>query len=101
MKIDNILFSILVIILLLIVILIVLFTVNDLVEGIVAKYNYYKEKYDLTSAVIIDSHITYTRSGYPCYYLVYKFSDGSIRQVEVNEEFYYTNLEANFTEGSW
>jgi len=64
-----------------------------------AIYNELKEKYDTSSATIIDTHITYTRYGTPCYYFVYKFSDGFIKQVQVNEEQYYKNLNKKY-EGS-
>ena len=52
----------------------------------------YEEKidnYDITNAVLIDNFITYSRYGYPIYYLIYKFSDGSTKEFKVTSEQYY------------
>ncbi len=47
--------------------------------------------YDISNAILIDNFVTYNKSGFPCYYLVYKFEDNSIKEFNVNEEIYYKN----------
>lgn len=47
--------------------------------------------YPISEAILIDNFMTYTRFGEPCYYLVYKFNDNSIKQFKVTEEQYYIN----------
>lgn len=75
------------------------FGVKCFVDRVSADDNHYKEIYDFSTAVIIDTHISYSRYGTPQYYFVYKFSDSTIKQVEVGEQEYYENLQKN-SEGS-
>ena len=48
------------------------------------------DNYDLSSAILIDKFYTVNRIGIPCFYLVYKFDDGTIKKFDVNEEYYYS-----------
>ncbi len=57
------------------------------------------EDYSLSDAILIDNYISYTRMGTPCYYLIYKFSDNSIKEFKVDAEKYYKFTEQN-EEGS-
>ena len=74
--------------------------IKGFIGGILSDYNHYKEIYDFSSAIVIDTHIGYSRFGTPCYYFVYEFSSGAIKQVQVHEEEYYKYLSENFPEGS-
>ena len=49
------------------------------------------DNYDISNAILIDSFVSYSKSGYPCYYLVYQFSDGSIKDFQVTSEKFYLN----------
>ena len=47
------------------------------------------DNYPISEAILINDFISYTRAGNPCYFLVYEFNDGSIKQFNVNVEQYY------------
>lgn len=63
------------------------------IVAIISNYNDYKSTFNFSDVIILDSHIGYSRSGVPHYFFVYKFSNGIIKQVEVNEQEYYDNLQ--------
>lgn len=100
MDIDNIIVLILVFLLFLFIVLAFIAPIKGIIEGAISDYKNYKEMYDFSTAVIIDTHIGYTRFGTPTYHFVYKFSSGAIKQVEVQAEEYYIYLSENFSEGS-
>lgn len=51
--------------------------------------------FDISNAALINNFITYTKSGTPCYYLVYEFKDNSIKEFKVSSEIYYKNIKLN------
>lgn len=68
--------------------LIAFFVVKTFNRGI-SIFHELKEKYDISSAVVIDTRVTVSRSGTPCYYFIYKFPNGEIYQKQVTVEEYY------------
>ena len=54
--------------------------------------------YPISEAILIDNFISYSRFGDPCYYLIYKFNDNSIKEFKVTEEQYYKNINNSWKE---
>ena len=53
----------------------------------------FMKKYDFSSATVIDTRVSDSRSGLPCYYFIYKFPGGEILQKQVTVEEYYIYLD--------
>lgn len=51
------------------------------------------ENYDISEAVLINNFISFTKFGNPCYFVVYQFSDNSIKEFHVSVEQYYKLIE--------
>jgi len=77
-------------------VLLILFAL--LIVGFMFVVSYFGNKYISTSTVahtheyyteILDKYITYTKDGRPRYWLVYKFTDGCVREFSVSSSKYY------------
>lgn len=97
---DNIIVCILIFLLVAALAIPAFIFIRDFIDAVISDYNNYKETCDFSTASVIDTHIGYSRFGTPCYYFVYKFSSGAIKQIEVQAEEYYRYLSENFPEGS-
>lgn len=89
MKFDIILFYILVFATILSLILGFVYILKFCYEKYISYINKYNETHDFSSAVIIDTHIGYSRFGTPVYFFVYEFSNGAIEQIQVSADEYY------------
>lgn len=78
--------------------IVILIFIVFFITGIEENFNI--ENYDIENAILIDNFITYSRFGSPSYYLVYKFEDNSIKEIQVLPEQYYTNIKSENEEGS-
>lgn len=74
---------------LIIFLIIILIIFIPMIKNIEAKENI--ANYPISEAILIDNFISYSRYGDPCYYLIYKFNDDSIKEFKVTEEQYYKN----------
>lgn len=54
--------------------------------------------YPISDAILINNFISYSRFGSPCYYLVYKFKDDSIKEFKVSAEIYYKSIKIDIIE---